>query len=228
MPGGQAGAKLIPLDAISQYEVLIAPFDVRLSGFTGGVMNAVTRTGTNDWRMRASAVHRAEALMGDLNLVSGPVEASGVDRSLVALSFGGPLVRDEAHFFVAGEVEERHTVPTGYNLFRDDPLLTRVSPDGMDALQQAFADISGGLEAGEAGPSALGQRVTNLFGRVDWNVADGHRLTVRNVFARAANDEEPNRSGFGRYELGSNAVYRESTSNTTSVQPSPGPTPPSA
>ena len=218
VPGGQAGAKLIPLDAISQYEVLIAPFDVRLSGFTGGVMNAVTRTGTNDWRVRASAVRRAEALTGDLNLVSGPVEASGVDRSLVALSVGGPLVRDEVHFFVAGEIEERHRVPTGYNLGRDTPSLTRISPEGMEALQQAFAGISGGLEAGEPGPYSLGQSVTNLFGRIDWNVGPGHRLTVRNVFAQAANDEEPNRSDFGRYELGSNAVHRESASNTTSLQ----------
>lgn len=218
VPGGQAGAKLIPLDAISQYEVLIAPFDVRLSGFTGGVMNAVTRSGTNDWRVRTSVVHRAEALMGDLNLVSGPVEASGVDRSLAALSVGGPLARDRAHFFVAGEIEERRRVPTGYNLFRDDPALTRVSPEGIAALQTAFAGTSGGLDVGEAGPYSLGQSVTNLFGRLDWNVRPGHRLTLRNVFARATNDEEPNRSGFGRYELGSNAVYRRSSSNTTSLQ----------
>ncbi|MBT8338150.1 MAG: carboxypeptidase regulatory-like domain-containing protein, partial [Gemmatimonadetes bacterium] len=94
VPGGQAGAKLLPLDAVTQYEVLVAPFDVRLSGFTGGVMNAVTRSGTNDWRVRAAAVNRNEALMGDLVLPTGSVEASGVDRSLFALSAGGPLVRD--------------------------------------------------------------------------------------------------------------------------------------
>ena len=89
VPGGQAGAKLIPIDAVAQYEILIAPFDVRLSGFTGGVMNAVTRSGTNDWRFRAGAVHRAESLMGDLSLPTGPVAASGVDRSLLAFPWAG-------------------------------------------------------------------------------------------------------------------------------------------
>src|SRR5256886_643605 len=46
-PGGQVGAKTIPLDAISQYQVLIAPFDVRQGGFTGGLIHAITRRGTN-------------------------------------------------------------------------------------------------------------------------------------------------------------------------------------
>ncbi len=217
VPGGQAGAKLIPLDAISQYEVLVAPFDVRLSGFTGGVMNAVTRSGTNDWRVRASAVHRAEALMGDLQLVTGPVDASGVDRSLLALSVGGPIVRDRAHVFVAGEFEDRNHVPVGYNLFRDDGSLIRISTDKITELQDDF-ESTYGLATGKAEAYPLGQRLSNVFARVDWNIARGHRLTARNVFARAENDETPNRTGFDPYELSSNAVFRTSTSNTTSVQ----------
>ncbi len=217
VPGGQAGAKLIPLDAVSQYEVLVAPFDVRLSGFTGGVMNAVTRTGTNDWRVRASAVHRAEALMGDLQLITGPVEASGVDRSLLALSVGGPLVRDRAHFFVAGEFEERNQLPVGYNLFRDDPSLIRISTDRITELQESFEGFTG-FDTGAAEAYPLGRELSNVFARVDWNLARGHRLTARNVFARAANDESPNRTGFDPYGLSSNAVFRTSTSNTTSLQ----------
>ena len=80
----------------------MAPFDVRLSGFTGGVLNAVTRTGTNDWRMRGFAVHRNEALMGDLTLPSGSVDASGVDRTLFGLSVGGPIVRDQGQRLLNG------------------------------------------------------------------------------------------------------------------------------
>ena len=62
IPGGQAGAKLLPIDAVSQYEVLVAPYDIRLSGFAGGGMNAVTKTGTNDWRARGFAAGRHEAI----------------------------------------------------------------------------------------------------------------------------------------------------------------------
>ena len=217
VPGGQAGAKLIPVDAVAQYEVLIAPFDVRLSGFTGGVMNAVTRTGTNEWRVRGAAVHRAEALMGDLSLPTGPVEASGVDRTLFALSVGGPIVRDRAHFFVTGEFEERHQPPTGFNLLRDDPGLVRISPAAIQGMDQVFQDDFG-LDIGRPGPYPLGQELANIFGRMDWNFGGGTRLTVRNIFARAENDETPNRFSVNPYELSSNAVFRSSTNNTTSFQ----------
>ena len=217
VPGGQAGAKLIPIDAVAQYEVLIAPFDVRLSGFTGGVMNAVTRAGTNDWRIRVGAVHRAEALMGDLSLPTGPVEASGVNRSLVAFSVGGPIIEDKGHFFVAGEFERRKQPPMGYNLFRDPASLVRVSEESMDLFSTLMHDQFG-VDTGSAGIYSLGRQLSNIFARSDWNLGGGDRLTIRNVFSNAKNDESPNRSAFLPYELGSNAVFRSSTNNITSFQ----------
>jgi len=217
VPGGQAGAKLIPVDAVAQYEVLIAPFDVRLSGFTGGVMNAVTRSGTNEWRFKASAVHRAEALMGDLTLPTGPVEASGVDRSLFALSLGGPIKRDRGHFFMAGEFEKREQPPTGFNLGRDDPNLVRISPNAIGEMQDLFlADF--GLQVGNAGTYPLGHQLSNVLGRLDWNFDGGNRVTVRNIFSHSEIDESPNRVASYPYELSSNTVFRHSLNNSTSVQ----------
>ncbi len=217
VPGGQAGAKLIPLDAVAQYEVLVAPFDVRLSGFTGGVMNAVTKTGTNQWNARAFGAYRAEALIGDLSLPTGPVEASGVDRTLLGLSVGGPIIQDRAHFFVSGEFERRKQPPTGYNLLRDDPLLVRLSPEAVGDFSDELANQFG-LETGIAGPYPLKQELANVFGRVDWTLANGQRMTVRNVFAYASNDESPNRFAFEPYGLSSNAVHRKGLNNTTSFQ----------
>lgn len=216
VPGGQAGAKILPLDAVSQFEILIAPFDVRLSGFTGGVMNAVTRTGTNRWRTRGFVVHRTEGLIGDLNLPTGPVDASGVDRTLVGFSVGGPIIRDKAHFFVTGEFENRNQPPTGFNVGRDDAALVRVSPGGVESFQNVF-EPQFGLDTGIAGPFTLEQELVNIFARVDWNFDNGNRLTVRNVFANANNDESPNRSAFEAYELSSNAVLRSSMNNTASI-----------
>ncbi|MBT8405742.1 MAG: carboxypeptidase regulatory-like domain-containing protein, partial [Gemmatimonadetes bacterium] len=217
VPGAQAGAKLIPLDAVSQYEVLVAPFDVRLSGFTGGVLNAITKTGTNEWHGRFFAVNRAEALIGDLNLPTGPVEASGVERNLFGASLGGPILRDRLHFFVSGEFEERNQPPVGFNLGRDDPLLVRISEDRIDDVDALF-DQRFGVGVGDAGPYSLGLQLANIFARIDWNFGNGSRLTLRNIFANAVNDESPNRAAFEPYELSSNAVFREATNNTTTVQ----------
>ena len=217
VPGGQAGAKLLPLDAVAQYEVLVAPYDARLSGFAGGVLNAVTKTGTNAWRFGAAAVGRHETLMGDLTLPTGAAEASGVQRTLLAFSGGGPLVRDRAHVFVAAELERRRQPPSGYNLGRDLPGLVGLEPETVGLFQQVF-ESDHGVDTGEAGVYSLEQSLANVFGRVDWQLAGGRRLTARNVFAWATNDENPNRSPFEPYELSSNAVFRTSTSNATSIQ----------
>ena len=217
VPGGQAGAKLIPIDAVAQYEILVAPFDVRLSGFSGGVMNAVTRSGTNDWRLRASGVHRNESLIGDLSLPSGPVEASAVDRSLLALSFGGPLVRDRAHIFAAAEFEQSRQPPDGFNLFRDPGSLIGISHDAIEAVA-AEMESQFGLDVGEVGAYPLDRALANTFVRADLGVGDGDRLTLRHIFGWADVDQAPNRGSFRPYELGSNAVFRRSTSHLASLQ----------
>jgi hypothetical protein len=83
---------------------------------------------------------------------------------------------------------------------------------------QSFFEKAHGVETGEAGPYPLEQSLANLFTRLDWQLNRTHRLTARNVFAWASNDESPNRSPFEPYELSSNAVFRTSRSNTASVQ----------
>ncbi len=217
LPGGQAGAKLIPIDAVAQYEILVAPYDVRLTGFTGGVMNAVTRSGTNQWRARVDAVHRNEALIGDLSLPTGPVDASTVDRSLIAASFGGPIVRDRVHIFAAGEFERQRRPPNGFNLFRDDPALVRISEESVGEISEFF-ESNFGVDPGEAGIYPLKRELANTFTRVDFNFDGGDRLTMRHIFAHASNDDDPNRQAFQPYEFSSNAVSRQSTSHIVSAQ----------
>lgn len=217
VPGGQAGAKLLPLDAVAQYEVLVSPFDASLSGFAGGVMNAVTRTGTNQWNLKASAVIRDEAFMGDLTLPSGTAEAAGIERTLFALSGGGPVIRDRAHFFVAGEFERRRRTPSGFNLGRDPAELVGILPEAVEVFQ-GFFEQTHGVETGRAGVYSLGHDLANLFGRLDWDLGGNRRLSVRTVLAHAANDESPNRAPFEPYELSSNGVIRSSTHLSASAQ----------
>ena len=60
-PGGQVNARPISVEAVKEFQVLIAPFDVRQGGFTGGLVNAVTRSGTNDFQGSSSATARTRA-----------------------------------------------------------------------------------------------------------------------------------------------------------------------
>jgi Carboxypeptidase regulatory-like domain/TonB-dependent Receptor Plug Domain len=45
--GGQAGISPVSIDAIDQFQVVLSPFDASLGNFTGGGINAITRSGTN-------------------------------------------------------------------------------------------------------------------------------------------------------------------------------------
>src|SRR5438093_7145078 len=103
-PGGQVGAKAIPIDAISQYEVLIAPFDVRQGGFTGGLINAITRRGTNQIHGSFFEYHQNNDLVGG-GLTTKPF--GEFTENQYGGSIGVPLFTDKLHLFLAGEGQGR-------------------------------------------------------------------------------------------------------------------------
>ncbi|RMD97911.1 MAG: TonB-dependent receptor, partial [Calditrichaeota bacterium] len=65
-PGGQANLQPISLDAIQEFQVSIAPYDVRQGAFAGGLINAITRSGTNQFKGSAYFFGRNESFVGDL------------------------------------------------------------------------------------------------------------------------------------------------------------------
>ncbi len=217
LPGGAAGGKLLPLDAVAQYEVLVAPYDVRLSGFTGGAMNAVTRSGTNDLEATAFAAHRPSALGGEFAAVTGSSSGADVSSTQAGFSLGGPIIRDRAHYFVALEYEALSQPPQGFILGRDDPNLVRLGEPEVAEAQDAIRSFFG-ADPGTAGVTSLDRSLLNLFARVDFALADRHRLTVRNVLARAVDDGGPNRLGVDPYGLTSNGVERRGLSNTLNAE----------
>ncbi|MDP9348680.1 MAG: TonB-dependent receptor, partial [Gemmatimonadota bacterium] len=211
-PGSQAGARPISLEAIQEFQVVLAPFDVRQGGFTGAGINAVTRSGTNDFRGSLSYFNRNEALVGSYRLPGGGPSGNVGEFSQNELGFslGGPVVRDRLHFFVAGEVNRRRA-PTG------NVAGTGTSEITLQEAQEVANMLGGyGYNPGELGGVTLGTESNNLFGRLDWSINTDHRLTLRHNYVDGF-DEELGRSN-ALYRLGGSLFARDNTTNSTVAQ----------
>ena len=128
-------AKTIPLDAISQYQVLIAPFDVRQGGFTGGLINAITRRGTNQIHGSFFEYHQDDNLVGG-GLTTKPF--GQFTENQYGGSVGGPLIRDKLHIFLAGEGQARNRPNSGANIGIDPVTATGIHPDSATRFTNIF------------------------------------------------------------------------------------------
>ena len=210
-PGGQVNAKAITLEAISQYQVLVAPFDVRQGSFAGGLINAVTKRGANAVRGTAFFNHQDEGLVGDnqSGLPFGSFKQNEWGGSL-----GGPIVKDRLHFFVAGEHQDRDAPDAGPDIGIDPVRVTGISPDSAQRFVTILQKYNNSV-AGSFGQQTLGTPNTNLFGRLDWQVSDNNILTVRHNHLDGT-DLSIGRGG--TYSFSSNGVSRRNHVNATVLQ----------
>jgi hypothetical protein len=212
-PSGQAGGKAITLEAVQEFQVVLAPFDVRQNGFTGASVNAITKSGTNRFTGTISAFHRNEGLAGRY-LTSADTFSSSLDEfknTEIAGSFGGPILRNKAFFFFAGERTDRSQPPNF--IAGDNPALGVTSAQAEQV--RAFLE-SLGYDAGGVSGRTIERGSTNLFGRLDVNLSQNNRLTLRHNFIDGARDDFA--SGSRSYYL-SNAGYSQvNTTNSTLLQ----------
>jgi hypothetical protein len=158
-----AGSKSIPLDAVKEYQVLLAPYDVRYGDFAGALVNAVTRAGTNDLRGSMFVFGRTDGLAR--NGSGAPV--SPYEKVQYGFSLGGPVIRDRVHFFIAPELQH-FTSPApgpyaGQPADADRPVpVNAVDLDRFDSIMRSY-----GLTAGSAGPVENTSPLRNLYARLD-------------------------------------------------------------
>ncbi len=214
-PGGQVDAKSITLEAVKEFQVLIAPFDIRQSGFSGGLINAVTKRGTNQWSGSAFWYYQRDGLVRD-SLPANSVRFGDYRQDQRGLSFGGPIVRDRVHFFAAAEWQARETPNLGSTIGREAPTDVQVSADSaqrlVDILQGTY-----GVDAGSFRASTIGSPNKNFFGRLDVQLADNHVLTLRHNNVTASSDLGIFNTA-GSYEFTSNAYTINSNTNSSVLQ----------
>jgi hypothetical protein len=178
-----AGGSPISLDAIEQISVNITPYDVRQSGFTGAAVNAVTRSGRNEFFGSAFTTYRNESLQG-LFVDGQKVQRNEMEIKQYGLSLGGPIIKDKLFFFV--NVEQNKTnepgpskvAATASNPFGSANNIARPTADFLDNVSSFLKDKYG-YETGPYQGYSNKSFNDKFFARVDWNISNKHKLNVR-------------------------------------------------
>ena len=205
-PGGQADALAISLDAIQEIQVAVSPYDVRQGGFTGGGVNAITRSGTNDYSGSFFYSRRDPQFVGD-----GPNDnpIAAFDAEQYGGRFGGRIIRDRLFFFVNGERSDRAEDDdyTGQNYLR---------PADLEAVR-SFLMSEYDYDPGDLGSLARTKYSKNFFGRLDWNVNSSNQFTVRHNYVDAANDVISDRFA-SRFRFPNSTYFFADETNSTVAQ----------
>lgn len=209
-PGGQSETQPISIDAIQELQLLVSPYDVRQGGFSGGGINAVTKSGTNKFSGGVYYFTRDQDLVGD-GANDRPVGTFGEDQ--YGASIGGPILRDKVFFFANAEITERDT-PTGFSIggasgqnFGFEAAAQRV----LSILQTRYGYNPGTLE--EVSRKTESDKI---FGRLDWNAADNHQVTFRHNYVDAVNDVIPQSNTL--YRFADNLYTINNETNSTVLQ----------
>jgi hypothetical protein len=201
-PGLQTWPRPISLEAVEEIQVLTAPLDVRYSGFAGGLVNAVTKSGTN-------AVHGSMfAYLSDASLVGLNATGARVDDFTVlqfGATLGGPIVRDRVHFFVSADISRR-TIPDAGPLITDSAGGADLSQIGIRYASAArFQDIlrnSYGLDPGTLGPYEGRVPAADVFAKTTVQLGTNSHVELSHHYIRGERRTYIDRQ-FGTYYLSS-------------------------
>jgi hypothetical protein len=219
-PGGQTNTTPISLDAIQEFQVVIAPYDVRLGSFTGGGINAITRSGSNTFTGSVYGYGRNENFVGNAGFkTDNPATAVNEEEFAefkeyqAGVRIGGPVIKDKLFFFLNGEVSRRDQPLTNIALTQ--------GPANAEELANSFASIlrnQYSYDPGSYQAFTSEQPSDKLFARFDWNVAQNHKLTLRHNFVDAYRDILGGRTATNNLSFSSYNYRIKSQTNSTVAQ----------
>ncbi|MBN9379580.1 MAG: TonB-dependent receptor [Chitinophagaceae bacterium] len=204
--GGQSGTagsgtrtNPYSLDVIQEVQVQLAPYDVKLGNFTGGTVNAVTKSGTNDFHGSVYGYGRNQTLVGKSPDAAKKSIGSDFYDYQYGATLSGPIIKNKL-FFIANFELTRRQEPTFYNVGDAGAAMTQTQADQITAAFKAH-----GFDPGSYAPGKIFTNSDKYFGRVDYNISPKTVLTVRGIYTK----------GWGNNLERTPAVYQFSSTDFT-------------
>jgi len=175
--GGQAGTQPVSMETIEQVQINVAPFDVRQSGFTGGSINAITKSGTNDFHASVYGFGNNQAFYGKRYANH---DGSITERAMTqqrqyqaGVTVGGPIVKDKLFFFASFERSD-NSYPNAYGLGSS---VSKISKEDAEAV---LAWAKGKGYKGDIPASVSNYTISNkATAKIDWNINNANHFSLR-------------------------------------------------
>jgi hypothetical protein len=215
--GGQTGGSPLSLDAIEEIQVVVAPYDVKLSGFAGGGINAVTRSGSNVVEGSAYYIFRNHTLAGKT-----PTDLEDAERTslpnfasqIFGVRVGAPIIKDKLFVFASAEIQNDNT-----------PRPVQVNENDLpgDLTLSDVNSFIGRLNEFGYDPGTWNEDVINTLEsqkfllKLDWNINEKNSLTLRHSYTKNVS-ETPGRSTLGQIAFSNSGVNFPSTTNSSALE----------
>jgi hypothetical protein len=180
LPGGGSP---ISLDALDQISVNITPYDVRQSGFIGASVNAVTRSGSNEFSGSVYTYMQNEKYKGNL-VGKTSFKRTPSDYLMEGVRLGGPIIKNKLFFFINYE-KEKTTVPGPSRVAAtpDAPAdynnnIARPTAADMDMMSEYLRNTYG-YETGPYQGYSFESPSEKFLVRLDWNINKNHKFNIR-------------------------------------------------
>ena len=179
--GSPTAKQPISIEAIQSVQVNVANYDVTQKGYTGGNINAVTKSGTNDVKGSVYYVFRNDKLAGErFNQTDGTYyDPAKFKETTKGATVGGPLIKDKLFIFANYEKLESTRAAPSYGPIGSSMTNVGVTQSAIDQAQQ-IAQNTYGLDVGTSVvPGGTMLAVTDKLLKFDWNISDDHRAMFR-------------------------------------------------
>jgi hypothetical protein len=190
----------ISIDAIEEVQVNISNYDVTQRGYTGANINAVTKSGTNEFRGSVYYIFRDDSLSGERYTQSTDsyFDPPDSEDTTAGFTFGGPILKDRLFFFATYEDTKSTRVGTEFVPLGGNGSQVFITPAEIDAVRN-LAQTRYGIDIGTVNaPSQVELSVEDILLKLDWNITDNHRANFRYTKTEESNPIFP---GFGTTNL---------------------------
>jgi hypothetical protein len=185
--GGDRAPFSYSIEVVKEIQVISAGYDVEQGAYTGGAVNAVTKSGTNDYTGSLFSYLRQDKALGMKLTNNDFLGRKPVDfkSQQYGFTFGGPIIKDKAHFLVALDRQVRgEPRPLFPSSSTSDTYVRQsgMNPDTLAVLLATAKNLYGYDGSKEVGQFLQNTDESAFFGRLDWQLNDQHHITLRDNY----------------------------------------------